>query len=197
MASIRLAGAALKWSALAAALPALGCAATQQQVAEQNVRKVRAESTVAQLEAKGDAAAGGGDMVRAEQYFAAALRAGGDERYLTARLLVVCSSDGRYPAAQSYGEDYVRRHPNDTEIRYALATLYIARGDLADARLALEQVVAEKPDMPDPHYALATVLRDEGDSALDVDREFREYIRLEPNGKFSETVRASLLKSVP
>jgi tetratricopeptide (TPR) repeat protein len=186
---------ALQCLTVAAALPA--CAPTQQQVAEQNVRKVRAESSVAQLEAKGEAAAGGGDMVRAEQYFSAAMRAGGDERYLTTRLLLVCSSDGRYPAAQTYGEEYMRRHPSDTDVRYVLATLYIARGDLADARMALEQVIAEKPDMADPHYALGTVLRDEGGSALDVDHEFREYIRLDPNGKFSETARASLLKSVP
>jgi tetratricopeptide (TPR) repeat protein len=185
--------------ALSIALAALAaaCAPTQRQVAERNVRLVQEESTLARLQAKGDAAAATGDMVRAEQYFAAAMRAGGDDGFLTRRLLIVCSSDGRFPAAQSYGEDYLRRHPSDTEVRYAVATVYIARGELAEARMALEQVISEKPEMADPHFALATVLRDEGDSAVEVDRQLREYIRLDPEGRFSETARAGLLKSVP
>jgi tetratricopeptide (TPR) repeat protein len=189
---------AARWLGACAALAlAPACAPSSQQVLAENMRIMQREGTPARLLAKGDAAAVGGDMVRAEQYFVSALRAGGDERLLTTRLMLICATDGRYPVAQNYGEDYLVRHPNDTDVRYALATVYVARGELAEARAALEEVVAEHPEMAEPHYTLALVLRDEGDAALAVDAQFREYIRLEPNGKFTEAAQASLLKSVP
>ncbi len=174
-----------------------GCAPSHQQVMAENIRTIRREATPERLLAKGDTFAASGDPVRAEQYFVLALRAGGDERLLTTRLMLTCASDGRYPAAENYGEDYLVRHPRDTEVRYALATVYVARGELGEARVALEVVVAERPEMPEPHYALGVVLRDEGDSVLAVDEQFREYLRLEPNGKYTEAARASLLRSVP
>ena len=180
---------------LGAALCA-GCAKTPQQKANQDMEAIRRETTPERLQARGDAAASGGDLTRAEQYFVAALKSGGDERVLTKRLLVVCISDGRYPAAASYGEDYLRRHPGDTEVRYAVSTVYIGLGDLPRARDGLLRVVADRPDIADAHYALASVLRDTGESLLDADTQFREYIRLSPDGEYAEAARASLLKSV-
>jgi tetratricopeptide (TPR) repeat protein len=184
--------------ACAAALGLLaGCAETQQQKATKDYDVIRRETTPDRLQARGDASAMAGDMTRAEQYYSAALAAGGNEQLLTKRLLVVCTTDERYPAAASYAENYLRRHPGDTEVRYALATVYLVLGDLARARTALERVVAETPDLAVAHYALATVLRNEGDSLLDADHQFREYIRLSPEGEYAEAARASLLKSVP
>src|SRR6185437_660601 len=116
---------------------------------------------------------------------------------LTKRLLVVCTTDERYPAAQAYAEDYLRLHPGDTDMRYALATVYLALRELKLARGSLERVVSERPDLAVAHYALATVLRDLGDSMLDAVQQFREYIRLSPEGEYAEAARASLLKSVP
>jgi Tfp pilus assembly protein PilF len=97
----------------------------------------------------------------------------------------------------SYGEDYLRGHPNDTDIRYAVATVYAATGELAHAREELTRVVRERPDIADAHYALASVLRQQGDALLDADLQYREYIRLEPNGQYAEAARSLLLKSVP
>lgn len=133
-----------------------------------------------------------GDLTRAEQYFVAARNAGGDERLLTTRLLITCATDGRYPAAASYGEDFLRRHPGDVEIQYAVASVYIALGDLARAREALRHVVAERPDIADAHYALATLLLHEENSRLEASDQLREYIRLRPNGQYAEAARASL-----
>jgi tetratricopeptide (TPR) repeat protein len=175
---------------------ALGCTKSPQQRARQDSDIIRRETTPERLQARGEAAAMAGDLTRAEQYFVAAMKAGGDERTLTTRLLVVCVTDSRYPAAATYGEEYLHRHPNDPEIRYTVSTVYIGLGDLARARDGLRQVVEERPDLADAHYALASVLRDAGDSLLDADREFREYIRLRPDGEYAEAARASLLKSV-
>jgi Flp pilus assembly protein TadD len=91
----------------------------------------------------------------------------------------------------------MRRHPGDTDVRYALATVHVALGDLGAARSELERVVEERPELADPHYALATVLRQTGEGLLDADRHLREYIRLDPEGEHAEAARASLLKSVP
>lgn len=174
-----------------------GCAESRQGKAAKDLSVIRSETTPDRMQARGDASAMAGDLTRAEQYFTAALAAGGDERVLTKRLLVVCTTDERYPAAASYAEDYLRRHPNDTEVRYVLATIYLALGDRPLARGTLERVIAEQPELAVAHYALATVLRDTGDSYLDADRQFREYIRLSPQGEYAEAARASLLKSVP
>jgi FimV-like protein len=176
---------------------AVGCAPTRQQAEAKDLQAMRNEATPQRLLERGDVAARGGDLTRAEQYYVSALQVGADERLVTTKLLLVCVTDGRFPSAEDYGEDYLRRHPGDTEIRYALATVYIARGELQQARESLEQVVEERPDLPDPHYALATVLQREGDAIVDADHQLREYIRLQPQGPYAEAARASLLKSVP
>jgi tetratricopeptide (TPR) repeat protein len=182
----------------AIALAALaGCAASPQQRATRDMDVIRRETTPDRLQARGDASAMAGDMTRAEQYYTAALNVGGDARVLTKRLLIVCTTDERYPAAASYAEDYLRLHPGDTEVRYALATVYLALRELPLARGALERVVTERPELAVAHYALATVLRDVGESMLDADHQFREYIRLSPEGEYAEAARASLLKTVP
>jgi tetratricopeptide (TPR) repeat protein len=149
-----------------------------------------------ELFARGQASAAAGDMTRAEQYFVAALKAGGDEGAITRRLLVVCAADQRYPVALDYADTYLRHHPTDTELRFARASLYAATGDRARAEEDLERVISEKPNWPDAHYELATVLRENGSSLLSADRHYREYLRLSPNGAYAETARGYLLKSV-
>ena len=184
--------------ALALALAgAPGCAKSPQQKAKQDFELIQRETTPERLIARGDAAAMSGDLTRAEQYFVAATKAGGDERLLTKRLLVVCISGSRYSAAAAYAEEYLHKHPTDIDVRYALSTVYIGLGELARARDGLRLVVEQRPDIAEAHYALASVLRDGGDSLLDADRECREYIRLSPDGEYAEAARASLLKSVP
>jgi Flp pilus assembly protein TadD len=174
-----------------------GCAKSPQQKAKQDLDLIQRETTPARLQARGDAAAMSGDLTRGEQYFVAAIKAGGDERVLTKRLLVVCISGNRYSAAAAYAEEYLHKHPGDTDVRYALSTVYIGLGELTRARDGLRLVIEQRPDIAEAHYALASVLRDTGESLLDADKQFREYIRLSPNGEYAEAARASLLKSVP
>jgi len=169
-----------------------GCAAQQKRGPDQ----ANQDSNPKELFARGQASAAAGDMTRAEQYLVAALRAGGDEGTITRRLLVVCAADQRYPVALDYADTYLRHHPTDTELRFARASLYAATGDRARAEEDLERVVSEKPDWPDAHYELATVLRENGSSLLSADHHYREYLRLSPNGAYAETARGYLLKSV-
>jgi len=187
----------LSMAALVAIAAVAACAPTPQQRAKTDMAVIQRETTPERLQQRGEAAAMSGDFTRAEQYFVAAIKAGGDQRVLTKRLLVVCVNDSRFPAAVSYGEDYLRAHPSDTDIRYAVATVYIGIGELPRAIGELTRVVAEKPEIADAHYALASALHQQGDAMLDADKQFREYIRLDPDGQYAEAARASLLKSVP
>lgn len=181
---------------LSAVLGVTACAPSAPKAAK-TMDVIRQESTPDRLLARGDSAASVGDLTRAEQYFVAAMSAGGDERALTKRLLIVCSADSRFPAAAKYGEDFLRRHPGDTEVRFAVATVYIALGEAARARVELEQVIKERPDIADAHYALADVLRHDGTALLEADGQYREYLRLSPTGPNAEAARSLLLKSVP
>jgi len=173
------------------------CATTEHAKKSKEQEQLKKDADPAELIARGEVAARVGDMTRAEQYLVAALKAGGDERTVVERLLVVCAADQRYPVALEYADNYMRRHPADTEVRFAAATMYAAIGDRTRAEEDLSRVVAEKPDWAEAHYALATVLREKGSSALAADRHYREYLRLSPKGEYAEAARSYLLKSVP
>ena len=185
---------ALRLPLLVLLLVLAGCAARAAQ--EKRADQTNPDTNAKALFARGQASAAAGDMTRAEQYFVAAMNAGGDEGTITRRLLVVCAADQRYPVALDYADNYLRHHPTDTELRFARASLYAATGDRARAAEDLERVVSEKPDWPDAHYELATVLRENGSALLSADRHYREYLRLSPTGAYAETARGYLLKSV-
>ena len=61
----------------------------------------------------------------------------------------------------------------------------------------IEKVIEEKPESARAHFLLGVLARDSENDVVNADRHFREYIRLEPNGKHSEEARESMLKKVP
>lgn len=161
-----------------------------------NLDTFNSERTPDKLLARGRAFAALGDTTRAEEYYAAALEAGGNEKEIMRLLLEVCVRDGRYRAAIEYAKPYVQRHPDDVRCRYVLGTLYQAVSEPKSARSELEVVVRTMPDEPDPHFALATLLRDDERDLVAAESQFREYLRLAPNGNHAEEARASLLRVV-
>ncbi len=171
-----------------------GCASTGADTLKANVGVVQRESTPERLVEKGDAFAAVGDTTRAEQYFAAALAAGGDPSLVARRLIRVCVADRRYHAAIMYAEDHLRRRPDDREVRFAIATLLAGVGNPAAARQHLEQLVLASPDDADVHFALAVLLRESAHDLAGADRHFREYLQLSPGGADAPQARAGLLK---
>ncbi|HVJ89709.1 MAG TPA: tetratricopeptide repeat protein [Labilithrix sp.] len=174
---------------------ALGCASTQPPL-KRDLETMQRESTPAQLAQRGEAFAAVGDMTRAEQYFVAALRGGGDAGALARRLIAVCVADGRYPAALEYADEYLRKHPDGADVRFAAATLRRALGDDEGARRELERVIAIRPDLADAQYALAQIERDDG-NVMAADARFRAYLKIDPTGAHAEEARANLMSSVP
>lgn len=144
------------------------------------------------LFAEGKALAALGDSVRAEQYLAAALAGGGDDKAITPLLVQVCVNDGRLRSAIEYAEPYVRKHPDDVRARYLLGTLYGGIGAFDRARVEYEAVIAAKPDTPEPHWALALLLRDDLNDQPNATIHFREYLRLAPTGAHADEARASI-----
>ncbi len=144
------------------------------------------------LFAEGKALAALGDSVRAEQYLAAALVGGGDDKAITPLLVQVCVNDGRLRSAIEYAEPYVRKHPDDVRARYLLGTLYGGIGAFDRARAEYEAVIAAKPDTPEPHWALALLLRDDLNDQPNATIHFREYLRLAPTGAHADEARASI-----
>ena len=161
-----------------------------------NAEKLGKQETPAQLVEAGRAFAAVGDTTRAEEYLAAALERGGDETKITPLLLEICVRDGRYQMAIEYARPYLGKHPGDHRTRYVLATLYAGVGDLDRAQAEAEGVIAARPAEPEPHFLLATVLRDAGDR-VGADAQFREYLALAPRGVHADEARASRLLAVP
>jgi tetratricopeptide (TPR) repeat protein len=150
-----------------------------------------------ELVARGNAAAAMGDMTRAEQYFVTALRTGADEQRILMRLLTVCVSDQRYAVAAAYAEQYLYRHPGDAVISHAAATLHLALGESERARQLLEVVLAKEPAWPEPHFALASLLRDAGGVSDAADQHDLEYLKLAPSGPLAEVARTRLRRALP
>jgi tetratricopeptide (TPR) repeat protein len=173
----------------------MGCSSKAQQL-RANITEYNAERTPDKLIARAKAFAVVGDTTRAEQYYAAALEVGAPDASVTPQLVEVCIRDGRYRAAIEYAAPYVKRHPADLRMRYVLGTLYQGIGDARSAREQLEAVVGKSPEQPDPHYALGILLRDDVSDLVAADDQFREYLRLAPNGPHADEARASLMRAV-
>ena len=179
------------------ALFAMGCASTAANEVTAKMDTMRDEQSAEKLFERGKAFATVGDWTRAEQYLASSMDAGAAQRVVMPILLNVCVQDRRYRVAAWYAEDYLRRHPADIDMRYILGTIYAALGDVKGARANLEAVIAQRPEDPHTHYALAVVLRDANQDLPAMDQHFRAYLRLAPEGEHAEEARAGLLLEVP
>ena len=177
---------------LALALVAPACASTTREPVRSEAAAVHREATPSGLESAGDAAASRSDMTRAEEYYVAARSLGGDEARLTRKVIAVCVADERYPVAAMYAEEYLTKHPQDVEMRFAAGALHSAIGQTAAARNAYERVVREKPDLAEAHYALGMLLHDRSEEDPESAKQLQQYLSLQPRGAYAESARSAL-----
>lgn len=180
-------------AALLAILLVSGCGAAS--TAEPAQSPARSQPSSAELLAQGEAAAVAGDATRAEQYFAAALHGGGAQAHIVRRLIAACVADRRYPAAAQYADRYLLHHPEDSDVALASATLHLASGNLRRARELLEDLVGREPRWPEPHFALATALRHQGQALGEAEQHDLQYLKLAPRGPLAELARARLRRA--
>lgn len=164
---------------------------------QETQRIMREEASHQELFRKGEASAAVGDLTRAEQYYMASLKAGGDAKRITERLLLVCVADQRYPAALEYANQHLYHHPRDVDVKFAAASIHAALGDTLSARWLLEEVVKARPDWSEAHYALATVLREQGEALDHAEIHDLAYLRLSPEGPLAEQVKERLRRKTP
>jgi len=183
--------------AIALASACAGCADSPGERIVSNVNAIRRDQKPNRLIEIGKAFASVGDLTRAEQYLAAAIENGGDERIVLPLLLRVCVLDGRFQMAIQYAENHLKHSPNDIATRFVVGSLYSAIGNADAARASYNQVLDVEPDNADAHFALAVLLRETGGDPVLADHHFRDYLRLKPRGPHVEEAQASLLKSAP
>ena len=167
------------------------CAGSARDALRADADIVRRESTPEILLQRGDGFAAVGDATRAEQYYAAALAAGGAPQRLVRRLIRVCVGDQRYRAALAYAGDYLRRHPRDDEVRFARATIAAGVGETELARADLTRLAASAPNNAEVHFALAVLLRDDFSDLPRARAHFARYLALAPRGSNAAQARAA------
>jgi tetratricopeptide (TPR) repeat protein len=133
-----------------------------------------------------------GDLLRAEQYLSAARQRGHDEEAVVYWLVRVCVAASRYQSALRHATHYLRDHPSDWSLRFVVATIYEALGDVARAQSELELIVGAEPSMSLPHYRLAMLYRDRWADQERARAHLEEYLRLTPEGPHAAEVRSAL-----
>jgi tetratricopeptide (TPR) repeat protein len=182
---------------VALCLSASGCQKTKGDEMQANLADFKKEQTADKLYARGQGFAAIGDWTRAEEYYSAALDAGGDPKRIVPPLLSVCIQGQKYRVAIQYGTNYLRTFPDDHATRFIVATLYIAVEEHELAKENLLIVLKRDPNNADAHFALAVALRDGENDYSAADKQFREYLRLSPSGRHAREANAGLLKVVP
>ncbi len=69
----------------------------------------------------------------------------------------LAKQDQNYTDARRYLERALKTRPNDPGVRYQMANVDLATGNLDQARQTLESLVAESPEFAEAHASLATV----------------------------------------
>lgn len=146
----------------------------------------------AELYRRGIALGEAGDLIRAEQYLAAAIDRGYPAERALPPLLRVCLASSRLRAALSHAEPYLEAHPNAWSLRYLVGSIYLGIGNYEQARESLERVIADAPDQPDAYYLLGVVLRDGVGDRPAAARRFERYLELAPDGQHVSDAREAL-----
>jgi len=142
---------------------------------------------------RGIALGNAGDLIRAEQYLAAAIDHGYPAERALPPLLRVCVASSRLRAALGHAEPYLQEHPEAWSLRYLVASIYLGIGEVDEARASLERVIADAPDQPDAYFLLGVVLRDGVGDRPGAARRFERYLELAPEGQHVIEARAALV----
>ena len=167
----------------------MGCAGTAHPQASTS-----GPGPAAQLYAQGLAQAQAGDLTRAEQYLASALRAGHDEQASTRALVSVCVRASRLRSALSYARSYLATHPADHALRTLVGTLHWALGEQPEAVRELELALALAPDDAHTHFLLGVVLA-RGERSAESLEHYARYLALAPDGRHVEEAREALRRA--
>jgi tetratricopeptide (TPR) repeat protein len=98
-----------------------------------------------------------GESEGARAAFAQELALDSDEFTSNLNMGVLAKQDQEYVEARRHFERALSARPNDPGVRYQMANVDLATGNLEPARQALDALIAESPDFAEAHATLATV----------------------------------------
>ncbi|MGA7235982.1 MAG: tetratricopeptide repeat protein [Bryobacteraceae bacterium] len=98
-----------------------------------------------------------GESDQARSAFTQELALDPDEFTSNLNMGVLAKQDQNYTEALSYFDRALKTRPNDPGIRYQIANVDLATGNLDQARKSMEALIAESPDFAEAHATLATV----------------------------------------
>jgi predicted Zn-dependent protease len=175
--------------ALAALVGVFGCAAPKQ--LETTPPRLEALPTE-ELYRSGVLLLEQGELTRAEQYLASALRAGHDPATTMRAQLTATILASRLRSALTYAEPYLVEHPRDVALRQLVGSLYLALGELARAEQELAVVLRLNDESAEAHYLMAVVLERRSGFTARRNAHFARYLALAPAGNHAEEARAAL-----
>jgi tetratricopeptide (TPR) repeat protein len=103
------------------------------------------------------------------------------------------NQEKNYPAAEEALKKGLELSPHSTPAKYELAKAYWAEGRWQDAAPYAEATVKAVPDLAGAHVLLGNILL-RGRNPQGALKEYREYLRLEPNGPMAAGVRDTIAK---
>lgn len=134
-----------------------------------------------------------GDALRAQQYFAASLKAGAHEDVAFPLLMRACIDQKNYRLAVEYVEATLARHPRDARLRFLAGALHGMVGDSARSRERLVRAAKELPDDAEVQFAVGVFFRDDVNDVAAADPYFRRYLTLAPEGAHAEEAKSSTM----
>lgn len=182
------------WLAFAFTLALAGCASSAVKRTRTPTEE-KAEAAAALVQ-KGREFAEGGDVLRAQEYFTSALKAGADEKVVLPLLLRVCVAERNYRLAIEFAESSLARNPKNSRLRLLAGTLHASVGDTARSRERLERAADELANEADVQFTVAVSFRDDANDVVMADKYFRRYLALAPNGEHAEEAKGSLMEQV-
>ena len=175
------------------ALLAVGCGATLNETPKQSGPQYSPLKDPNVMIEHANAFAEMGDYTRAQQYYSAALAAGGKSSVIMPKLLKACIASGDLRLATEYAEQELSKNPDDSKLRFVTGALQAQIGNRPSARRHLAQAAAQLKENAKVQFAVATFFRDDMGDRGEADPYFREYLRLDPNGEHAAEARGSLM----
>lgn len=165
-----------------ATLGLVGCVSSRESAT--HARSARDEQrTPGALYARGLDWARRGDMVRAEQYMALAVRGGYPERQALVAIVEACLAASRLRAALNYAEPYVRRHPDAWRVRLLVASIHAALGHDLVARDEMRRTLRHPEAGAETHYLLAWLLDERFGDEAGAREAYTAYLAGAPHGE--------------